>query len=141
MRTYFIIILIVLLSSCSSPFEEDNVLKYESELLELIEQLNSSTPLGDEWDEDVPSKLDNLGIDEFKRNLTSKEPRFPSDIENKDSIYVFMKKDPETDYPIKKIIYDYALSPRNFGNIVVKDRMYTLVQVDERWYFATEGYE
>ena len=128
--------------SCN-PFHADRVLKNESELIgifQFMEEYDNVT-LEIESDDRLANKMRKLDIDYVVKNADKKNIRFSGFIEESDSLLILIKKSYFFSTPEKRIIYDFASIPRNFGSDKIKGAAYKIEQIDERWYFTTVGFD
>lgn len=58
-----------------------------------------------------------------------------------DSLVTFVKNPANIFVPEKRILYDFASTPRNFGSERLINASYERVQINDRWYFETEGFD
>lgn len=137
------IILIVttfLIVACH-PFEKDRVLKYVPELNEIVDEVEEHV---DEvlWfdSDDIPEMID-LDINYIVRNLDRKNKNYLGFIEENDSLIIFIQRSSSILDAEKRIIYDFAKVPRSFCSETIQNASYEITQLNDRWYFSTEGFD
>ncbi len=128
--------------SCN-PFHQDRVLDYESDLKEISEIMNdySNVTLDSDADEKFGADMRRLNIDLIVKSLDEPNNEYSGFTEGNDSLLIFIKKSHSILEPEKRIIYDFASSPRNFGNETITGAAYERKQLNDRWYFSTVGFD
>jgi hypothetical protein len=142
MRHCKYILLGLILISCN-PFHADRVLKNESELIEIyhfMEEYNSVT-LEVESDDRLADRMRKLEIDYVIKNSDKKNVRYSGFVEESDSLMIFIKRSSSIITPEKRIIYDFARIPRKFENGTINGASYKRIQLNDRWYFTTVGFD
>jgi len=134
--------ILLLLVSCT-PFDEDRVLKQQKKLLSIVDLLadDGNVQIVVDSDEKLTPIMSRTGIDHLYKNLGHKNMRFSGFPEASDSLIIFIKSSRSFFRPQKRIIYDFADKPRNFGSKDITGASYSIVQLDERWYYVTEGFD
>lgn len=136
----FISLITLVIFGCN-PFEKNRVLDYESELNEIVDIVKEHHVDALWFDtDDIPEMID-LHIDIIVRNLDKKNNSYSGFVEENDSLIIFKQKSSSILEAEKRIIYDFSKTPRNFGNEKVNGASYEIVQLNERWYFSTEGFD
>ena len=130
----------LILSSCN-PFHKDRVLRYASELKEIADIVDGHHYDVVWFDSDDISEMIKLDIDVIIKNTDKINPRFIGFTEENDSLLIFVKESNSFFKSQKRIIYDFAKKPRNFGNEIIPNASYEINQLNERWYFSTEGFD
>jgi len=133
----------ICLISCN-PFHDNRVLKHENELLYLISKLEKyedGTYSRDEIDELIIENVRDLDIDFIVKNSGKKNPNYSGFIEESDSLIIFIKKSDSMLDNEKRIIYDFNVIPRNFGNDTITGANYRIIQLNNRWYYSEEGFD
>ncbi|PKP50745.1 MAG: hypothetical protein CVT94_00970 [Bacteroidetes bacterium HGW-Bacteroidetes-11] len=142
MRHCIYIIFGLILISCS-PFRKDRVLNYNSELIGIFDfmQEYDNVTLEIESDDRLADDMRNLKIDYVVKNANKVNVRYSGFVEESDSLLIFIKRSYFLSSPEKRIIYDFAKTPRNFGNDTIKSASYKISQINDRWYFSTVGFD
>lgn len=143
MKKNILIILCIFFISCN-PFDENKILKYETDLQDLISKLEkyeNGTFSRDEIDEFIIEDVRDLDIDLIVKNSGKKNPNYSGFIEENDSLIIFIKKSNNIFDNEKRIIYDFNKTPRNFGNQTIRLANYRLIQLKNRWYYSEEGFD
>ena len=143
MKITLSITLLIVLFSCN-PFEENRVLNYETELSDLVVELegyNAGTYDLDEIDEFNIDKVRSLDIDLIIKNDKGSNPFYSGFVEENDSLIILVKKSSNIFENEKRIIYDYATNPRNFGSEELIGASYSITQLNERIYFSELGFD
>lgn len=138
-----LILFSILLISCN-PFHENRVLEYENELMDLtskLEKYENGTYSRDEIDEFIIENVRDLDIDFIVKNSGKKNPNYSGFIEESDSLIIFIKKSDSMLDNEKRIIYDFNVIPRNFGNDTITGANYRIIQLNNRWYYSEEGFD
>jgi hypothetical protein len=133
----------MLLISCN-PFHENRVLKYQNELNDLVKKLEkyeNGSYSSDDIDEFIIANIRELDIDRVIKNNGKKNPSYSGFIEENDSLILFIKRSNSLFDSEKRIIYDFNVVPRNFGNDSITGASYRIVQLDKRWYYSEEGFD
>tara|TARA_R110002110_G_scaffold89504_1_gene233091 strand:- start:125 stop:556 length:432 start_codon:yes stop_codon:yes gene_type:complete len=141
MKETAIIMLSVILISCH-PFDENRVLDYKDDLVELvtkIEHYDNGSYGRDETDEFVIGDIRKLNIDLIVKNTGKVNPIFSGFVEESDSLIIFINRSNNILDVERRIIYDFNKNPRNFGNDSIIGASYKIVQLDERWYYSEIG--
>lgn len=140
---YCIYILIALILTSCNPFQEDRVMNYNSELMDIfkIMQEYNNVTLEIDSDDRLAEKMQDLGIDYIVKNADRKNIHYSGFTEENDSLLIFIKKSQNLLTPEKRIIYDFSKTPRNFGNDTIENASYMIKQINERWYFSTIGFD
>lgn len=142
MRHCTYIIFGLILTSCN-PFHSDRVLKNKSELIEIFHFMDEydNVTLEIESDDRLANKMRKLDIDYVVKNADKKNVRYSGFIEESDSLLILVKRSYFFSSPEKRIIYDFASKPRDFGNDKIPGASYEIKQLNERWYFTTVGFD
>ncbi|MGM8361361.1 hypothetical protein ACSV4D_05525 [Flavobacterium sp. ARAG 55.4] len=143
MKKTSLFLLLLTFISCN-PFNENKVLKYKNELINLVskfEKYNNGVYDRDEFDEFLIDDIEQLDIDLVVKNGNKKNLNYSGFIEENDSLLIFIKKSNSLFDKEKRIIYDSTKKPRNFGNNEVIGASYKFIQVDERWYYSEIGFD
>jgi hypothetical protein len=143
MKETAIIMLTVILVSCN-PFDENRVLDYKDDLIELVTQIehyDNGSYGRDETDEFVIGDIRRLDIDIIVKNIGKVNPRFSGFVEESDSLIIFINKSNNILDFERRIIFDFNKNPRNFGNDSISGAAYRIVQLDERWYYSEIGFD
>jgi hypothetical protein len=82
----------------------------------------------------------NLNIDYVIKNADKENFRYSGFIEQSDSLFILIKKSYFFSSLEKRIIYDFAVTPRDFGSEKIESASYEVKQINERWYFTTVGF-
>ncbi len=136
----FAIIITLVIFGCN-PFKKNRVLDYESDLNEIVDIVHENHADALSFDsDDIPEMID-LGIDIIVRNIDKKNNNYLGFVEENDSLIIFTKKSSSILKSEKRIIYDFARMPRNFGNEIISGASYEINQLNERWYFSTQGFD
>ncbi len=132
----------LILISCN-PFHTDRVLKNESELIGIFQFMEKygNVTLEIESDDRLANKMRKLNIDYVVKNADKKNVRFSGFIEESDSLLILIKKSYFLSTTEKRIIYDFASIPRDFGSDKITGAAYKIEQIDERWYFTTVRFD
>ncbi len=132
----------LILTGCN-PFHADKILKNESELIEIFDFMKEydNVTLEIESDDRLADKMRRLDIDYVVKNADKKNNRYSGFIEESDSLLILIKKSYFFSTPEKRIIYDFASIPRDFGSDKIEGASYEIKQLDERWYFTTVGFD
>ena len=56
-------------------------------------------------------------------------------------LIIFIKKSRNIANSEKRILFDTAKKPRNYGNDTIIGASYKLIQINDRWYFSTIGFD
>lgn len=143
MKKTHLFILFLAFISCN-PFNENKVLKYKDDLINLVsnfEKYNDGVYDRDEIDEFTIRDINKLNIDLVVKNGNKKNPNYSGFIEENDSLIIFIKKANNIFDTEKRIIYDSHETPKNFGNNNITGASYKLIQLDERWYYSEIGFD
>lgn len=143
MKKFYIFILSIIFISCN-PFEEKRVLKYKTELEDVVskfEKYENGTYDNDEIDEFLIDNIRDLDIDKVVKNSGRKNSSYSGFIEENDSLIIFVQKADNILHVEKRIIYDFNIEPRNFGSEELTGASYKIVQLDERWYYSENGFD
>lgn len=128
--------------SCNSfEFKKDKILNHLSELNEIVDEVEEHVEEVSWFDTDDISEMTDLNIDIIVRNLNNKNVRFSGFVEENDSLIIFIQKSNSIVDAEKRIIYDYANKPRNFGHEKIISASYEITQLNDRWYFSTQGFD
>lgn len=130
-----------LLIGCN-PFGSERVINYEPELSEIVEYMaDDGKVILDAYEVNrFRAEMRSMGIDYIVKNQT-KNGDFSGFIEESDSLIIFIKKSQSLFQPERRIIYDFATQPRNFGNDIIPNASYEIEQLNSRWYFSTTGFD
>ncbi|MBU3820840.1 hypothetical protein KO566_02105 [Flavobacteriaceae bacterium XHP0103] len=142
MKKLIPVILAIVFTSCN-PFDEKRVLDYKTELTDLtskIDKYDNGTYDRDEIDEFIIEDVRNLDIDLIVKNDEKKNPSYSGFVEENDSLIIFIKRAGTIIDQEKRIIYDFNIKPRNFGNDKIIGASYRIVQLDKRWYYSEIGF-
>lgn len=133
---------ILLVVSCNSfEFEKDKILDHLYELNVIVDEVEGHVVEVLRFDsDDIPDMID-LNIDVIYRNIDKKSIWFSGLIEENDSLIIFIQKSSSILDAEKRIIYDFAKVPRNFGSETIQSASYEITQLNDRWYFSTEGFD
>ena len=125
-----------------NPFDSDRVLNYEPELTEIIDFMKDygNVVLDADEDDRFAAKMRSMGIHSIVRNQTRNKD-FSGFIEENDSLIIFIRNSRNLFQPERRIIYDFATNPRNFGNDKIPNASYEIEQLNSRWYFSTTGFD
>lgn len=136
---YFLVF--VLTIGCN-PFDSDRVTNYEPELTEIIKFMEDygNVVLDADEDDRFAAEMRSMGIHYIVKNQT-KNGDFAGFVEGSDSLIIFIKKSQNLFQPERRIIYDFATKPRNFGNDNIPNASYEIEQLSIRWYFSTTGFD
>ena len=99
-----------MLISCN-PFDEDNVLDYKNELIELVskfDRYDSGIYDLDSIDEFEIEEVRTLDIDEVVKNIGIRNPTYAGFIEENDSLIIFIRNSGSLLDVEKRIIYDFS---------------------------------
>ncbi|XOV94215.1 MAG: hypothetical protein ACFHWX_05820 [Bacteroidota bacterium] len=131
----------VVIIGCN-PFDSDRVMNYEPELTEITEFMKEygDVVLDPDEDDRFAADMRSMGINYIVKNVT-KNKNFSGFIEESDSLIIFIKKGQNFFQSERRIIYDFANNPRNFGNDKISNASYEIVQLNTRWYFSTTGFD
>lgn len=142
MRELYGIIILLILTSCS-PFKKNRVDNYEQELIEIFNFMKEydNVSFEIESDERLSDYMRRLKIDYVIKNANKKNPDYIGFIEENDSLMIFIKRSYFLSTPEKRIIYDFAETPRNFKTEKLKGAAYEIEPISNRWYFSTIGYD
>ncbi|WP_088656108.1 hypothetical protein [Geofilum rhodophaeum] len=142
MRYCIYITFSLILISCN-PFHQDRVLDYESDFKEISEIMKDYSNVTLDSDEDDRFAVDmrRLNIDLIVKSLDKPNNEYTGFVEGNDSLLIFIKKSYSILKPEKRIIYDFASSPRNFGNDTITNASYERKQLNDRWYFSSVGFD
>ncbi|MEO9802537.1 MAG: hypothetical protein ABJF04_04780 [Reichenbachiella sp.] len=91
-------------------------------------------------DDRIAAEMRSMGIHYIVKNQTRNED-FSGFIEESDSLIIFIKKSQNLFQSERRIIYDFATKPRNFGNNETPNASYKIEQLNSRWYFSTTGFD
>lgn len=132
----------LILTSCS-PFSSDRVLRNESELIETFQLMKEydNVTLEVESDDRLADKMKELNIDFIIKNSDKKNIPYCGFVEESDSLLILIKKSTSIFQPEKRIIYDFAQTPREFGSDTISNASYIIIQLSDRWYFSTVGFD
>ena len=110
------LLVIVLIVGCN-PFDSDRVTNFESELTEIIDFMEEygNAVLDADEDDRFAAEMRSMGIHYIVKNQTRNRD-FSGFIEESDSLIIFIRKSQNLFQPERRIIYDFATNPRNFGN-------------------------
>jgi hypothetical protein len=86
-----------------------------------------------------PSLIVFLWLDYIVKNSNKKNNRYSGFIEESDSLLILIKKSSSIFQLEKRIIYDFARVPREFGSDTIIGASYKIIQLNDRWYFSTVG--
>ena len=136
------ILLSLILTSCS-PFSYDRVLRNESVLIEIFQFMKGydNVSLDVESDDRLADKMRKLNIDFIIKNSEKKNNRYCGFVEESDSLLILIKKSSSIFQTEKRIIYDFAQTPREFGSDTISNASYIITQLSDRWYFSTVGFD
>lgn len=126
-----------------NPFHADRVLKNESELIEICQFMEEydNVTLEIESDDRLTDKMRKLDIDYVVKNNNKKNFTYSGFVEESDSLMIFIKRSSSILSSEKRIIYDFARIPRKFGNETIEGASYKRTQLNDRWYYTTEGFD
>lgn len=91
-------------------------------------------------DDRFSSEMRSMGIHYIVKNQTTNED-FAGFVEQSDSLVIFIKKSQNLFQSERRIIYDFATYPRNFGDDEIPNASYEIEQLNSRWYFSTTGFD
>ncbi len=136
-------ILIALILKCCNPFQEDRVMNYNSELMDIfkIMQEYNNVTLEIDSDDRLAEKMQDLGIDYIVKNADRKNIHYSGFTEENDSLLIFIKNSQNILTSEKRIIYDFSTEPRNFGNDTIVNGSYKIIQINDRWYFSIVAFD
>lgn len=137
------IFMILILVSCT-PFSQDRVLDYETQLVDLVlklEPYNEGIYDLDEIDEFIIEDVKKLGINQIVKNQSNENNWYSGFTEGNDSLVIFIQESSGLGDVEKRIIYDYSINPRNFGNLKLPNAAYNIVQLDHRLYYSETGFD
>mgnify|MGYP000241049527 CR=1 FL=1 len=143
MKKTFLALLAIILTSCH-PFGEQKVLSYKTELENLalqFQKYDNGTFDRDEIDEFLIGEIRDLNIDLVVKNGDKKNPSYSGFDEENDSLVIFIKKSNSLFDTEKRILFDYHKKPQNYGNNEISGASYSIVQLNERFYFSEEGFD
>jgi hypothetical protein len=126
-----------------SPFHPDRVMSYERDFDEIIEFMEDyeTVILDSDEDDRFSEDMRNLGIDYIYKNQGTKNRDLAGFVEESDSLIIFVSKSQSIFQNEKRIIYDFAKRPRNFGSEKLDLAAYEIKQLNDRWYFSTIGFD
>ncbi|MCR6640422.1 MAG: hypothetical protein NVV82_15840 [Sporocytophaga sp.] len=135
----FIIIFLFLLTNCTSNIDESFIKEHNKELFSIFNDLIKSNfdTVSAEGKGEIAEKIRKLGID--KVNIKYKPDMW--DYIRADSLVHFIVEDHGIWEPTKIIIFDFAQTPRKFGNAEVIGASYYRKQVLDRWYLESIGFD
>ena len=126
-----------------NPFHQDRVMNYEDELQKLIKEIKEKNiqeiEVGN--NNEISAIMRNLEIDEIYYNKDKNNSIFSGFVEESDSLIIFIKKSRNIANSEKRILFDTAKKPRNYGNDTIIGASYKLIQINDRWYFSTIGFD
>lgn len=142
MKHYIYIAFCLILISCN-PFHQDRVLDYEKDLKEISDIMKdySNITLRADKDQRLTTAMKRLKIDLIVKNLDKPNDEYSGFMEGNDSLLIFIRKSHSILKPERRIIYDFASSPRNFGSNTITIAAYERKQLNDRWYFSTVGFD
>ncbi|MDF2456534.1 MAG: hypothetical protein K0R51_2527 [Cytophagaceae bacterium] len=123
------------LVSCSSKIDEHFIKENEEELLSIAQE--SLTSQADSLAGNVLELTVNLGM----RGIRIQYKKNNTDYMGADSLIYFEINDGTLLDPQRYIVYDFSLTPRNFGNAEFIGASYSRKQVSDRWYYETIGFD
>lgn len=128
--------------SCN-PFHQDRVLNYDSELIEIVIFMEDygNVILDADEDDRFAAEMRKLDIDLILKNLDKQNKEYSGFREGNDSLIIFVKKSHSIIRPEKRIIYDFAKEPRNFGSENITNASYEITQINNRWYYSEVGFD
>lgn len=137
---YNLIILLLtatLLFSCD-PFHPGRVEEKQDVLIEIYNLALADSLIIVNRDDTVNAAglLRKYGITRMKIEYGQSES-----IIGADSIVTFVKTSSNIFVPEKRILYDIAYKPRNFRSEKLVNASYERVQINDRWYFESEGFD
>ena len=139
-QSVFSIIVILVLIGCN-PFSKDGVLDYELELNRIVNIVGEHHTDVLWFDSDDIPEMIKLDIDVIIKNLDRKNTKYLGFTEGNDSLLIFVKNSSSLFKSEKRIIYDFAKTPRNFGSEIISNASYEINQLNERWYFSIKGFD
>jgi hypothetical protein len=137
--TYLLVFFLIV--GCN-PFDSDRVTNYEPELTEIINFMKDygNAVLDADEDDRFAAEMRSMGIHYIVKNQTTNED-FAGFVEESDSLIIFIKKSQNLFQSERRIIYDFATYPRNFGDDEILNASYEIEQLNSRWYFSTTGFD
>ncbi len=135
-----LVILIGLTLISCDPFHEDRVLNYMPELNNIVNEVQREHIDISWFDSDDIPEITSLDVDIIVRN-DNRNREYLGFVEENDSLIILVQKAGSILDAEKRIIYDFAKIPRNFGSEKIAQASYNIVQLNERWYFSTEGFD
>jgi hypothetical protein len=141
-HSLYILLFGLILVGCN-PFHEDRVMNYESDLIEIANFMKDyeNVTLDSDSDDRFAAKMRRYDIDKIVKNYNKQNKRYSGFIEGSDSLFIFIKRSHSIIRPEKRIIYDFASKPRNFGSDTIDLAAYRIIQLSDRWYYSTEGFD
>lgn len=118
-------------------------MRNESELIEVFQLMKDydNVTLEVESDDRLAEKFRELNIDFIIKNCDKKNIHYNGFVEESDSLLILIKKSSSIFQTEKRIIYDYAQTPRKFGSDTIQGASYVITQLNDRWYFSTVGFD
>jgi hypothetical protein len=142
MRKPLTLLLLILFSSCS-PFDEHRVLKHEDQLTDLAVKL-THYPAGFYTEDDINEfEIDlfrDLDIDAVYTNGKDKNTYFSGFFEENDILIIFIRYSGIFHSSEKRIIYDYKKLPRKHDSETLPLASYTIKPLNNRWYYSEKGF-
>lgn len=138
MKKLFIIFLF-LLTNCTPDIDESYIKENNKELFSIFDDLIKSDidTVTAEGNGEIAERIRKLGID--KVEIKYKPDMW--DFIKADSLVHFIVEDHGIYEPTKIIIYDFAQTPRKFGDTEVMGASYYRKQVLDRWYLESIGFD
>jgi DNA-binding transcriptional LysR family regulator len=116
---------------------------YETDLKEISDIMKdySNVTLDADEDDRFAADMRRLNIDLIVKSLDKPNNEYSGFMEGNDSLLIFIRKSHSILKAEKRIIYDFASRPRNFGGDSITNAAYERMQLNDRWYFSTVGFD
>ena len=117
-------------------------MNYETDLKEISDIMKdySNVTLDADEDDRFAADMRRLNIDLIVKSLDKPNNEYSGFVEGNDSLLIYIKSYSMLK-PEKRIIYDFASSPRNFGNDTITNASYERKQLNDRWYFSSVEFD